>query len=820
MKDFTKKERVISVPIEEEMKKSYLSYSMSVIVGRALPDVRDGLKPVHRRILYAMFREGLLHNKKYSKSAGVVGEVLKKYHPHGDSAVYDTMVRMAQDFNMRYPLVDGQGNFGSIDGDAAAAYRYTEARLTRLAEEMLADIDKDTVDFVPNFDATTEEPTVLPTKVPNLLINGSAGIAVGMATNMAPHNLTEIVNGITYLIEKPEAEISELIKIVKGPDFPTGGIICGRDGIKDAYMTGRGKIVLRARAGIEKQKNGKDFIIITEIPYQVNKSNLVSAIADLVQNKSVDGITDIRDESDKDGIRVVIELRRDVEAQIVLNYLFKHTQLETTFGIINLALVNNSPRVLNLKQLMANYIEHRRIVIRRRTQFDLDKALRRAHILEGLRIALDNIDEIVQTIRKAASAPEAKVALIKKFGLTEIQAQAILEMQLQRLTGLERDKLEEEYQQLLKAIDEYRLILGDSKKIDGIIKRELAELKDKFGDDRRTEIAGKAEEIAMEDLIVEEDMAITITNTGYIKRTPVQAYRKQKRGGKGVTGMITKEEDFVERLFVASSKDYLLIFSNKGTVRWLKVYEIPVASRQAKGKAIINLLSFESDESISAIVAVKEFNDEQSIIMATAQGTVKKTKLSAYSNPRKGGIIGITLDKGDDLIGVALTDSKQHVLLATRQGKSLRFPDEQIRDTGRSAMGVRGVNLAKGDIVVGMIVFPPDVDKTGNTLLTCSSLGFAKRSKFEDYRLQSRGGKGIINLKCTPKNGQVAGVLVVHEDDEMMCVTKKGAIIRCNPADVRLTGRSAVGVRLVTLEAGDEVASVANVIAHDEDGEE
>lgn len=820
MKDFTKKERVISVPIEEEMKKSYLSYSMSVIVGRALPDVRDGLKPVHRRILYAMFREGLLHNKKYSKSAGVVGEVLKKYHPHGDSAVYDTMVRMAQDFNMRYPLVDGQGNFGSIDGDAAAAYRYTEARLTRLAEEMLADIDKDTVDFVPNFDATTEEPTVLPTKVPNLLINGSAGIAVGMATNMAPHNLTEIVNGITYLIEKPEAEISELIKIVKGPDFPTGGIICGRDGIKDAYMTGRGKIVLRARAGIEKQKNGKDFIIITEIPYQVNKSNLVSAIADLVQNKSVDGITDIRDESDKDGIRVVIELRRDVEAQIVLNYLFKHTQLETTFGIINLALVNNSPRVLNLKQLMANYIEHRRIVIRRRTQFDLDKALRRAHILEGLRIALDNIDEIVQTIRKAASAPEAKVALIKKFGLTEIQAQAILEMQLQRLTGLERDKLEEEYQQLLKAIDEYRLILGDAKKIDGIIKRELAELKDKFGDDRRTEIAGKAEEIAMEDLIVEEDMAITITNTGYIKRTPVQAYRKQKRGGKGVTGMITKEEDFVERLFVASSKDYLLIFSNKGTVRWLKVYEIPVASRQAKGKAIINLLSFESDESISAIVAVKEFNDEQSIIMATAQGTVKKTKLSAYSNPRKGGIIGITLDKGDDLIGVALTDSKQHVLLATHQGKSLRFPDEQIRDTGRSAMGVRGVNLAKGDIVVGMIVFPPDVDKTGNTLLTCSSLGFAKRSKFEDYRLQSRGGKGIINLKCTPKNGQVAGVLVVHEDDEMMCVTKKGAIIRCNPADVRLTGRSAVGVRLVTLEAGDEVASVANVIAHDEDGEE
>lgn len=823
MKDFTQKERIIPVPIEEEMQRSYMAYSMSVIVGRALPDVRDGLKPVHRRILYAMKELHLEHNKPYKKSARIVGEVLGKYHPHGDTAVYDTMVRMVQEFSLRYPLIDGQGNFGSIDGDSAAAMRYTEARMASVAESVLADIDKATVEFAPNFDSSLEEPVILPSILPNLLVNGSSGIAVGMATNMAPHNLGEVVDGIVFLVDNPEAEIKDLMKFVKGPDFPTAGIICGREGIKESYTTGRGKITLRARAAIEKQKNGKDFIIITELPYQVNKANLVSAIADLVQNKSVDGITDIRDESDKDGIRVVIELRRDVEAQIVLNYLFKHTQLETTFGIINLALVNNNPRVLNLKQLMSHYIEHRRLVIRRRTQYDLDKALRRAHILEGLRIALKNIEEIIQTIRKAPSTPEAKVSLIKKFGLTEIQAQAILEMQLQKLTGLERDKLEQEYNELLKAIDEYRAILADPKKVDSIIKKELSDLKHKFGDERRTEIAGKAEEIEMEDLIAEEDMAITITNTGYIKRTPVHAYRKQKRGGKGVNGMTTKEEDFVERLFVASSKDYLLIFSNKGMVRWLKVYEIPVASRQAKGKAIVNLLSFSNDESIRAIVAVKEFNDEQSLIMATANGTIKKTKLSAYSNPRKGGIIGITLDQGDDLIGVSLIESNQNVLLATRKGKSLRFEDSQIRDTGRSAMGVRGISLDKDDRVVGMIVFSSDVDKTGNTLLTCSTLGFAKRSQFADYRIQSRGGKGIINLKCTPKNGDVVGVLTVHEDDEMMAVTKKGSIIRCTPKDVRLTGRSAVGVKLVSLEEADELASIANVIGRDEeegDGEQ
>lgn len=819
MKDFTKKERIILVPIEEEMKRSYLAYSMSVIVGRALPDVRDGLKPVHRRILYAMKDLHLEHNKPYKKSARIVGEVLGKYHPHGDAAVYDTMVRMVQSFSLRYPLIDGQGNFGSVDGDSAAAMRYTEARMAPIAESVLADIDKETVDFTPNFDSSLEEPVILPSALPNLLVNGSSGIAVGMATNMAPHNLTEIAGSIEFLIENPEAEIKDLMKYVKGPDFPTGGIICGREGIHDAYMTGRGKITLRAKIGIEKQKNSKDFIIITELPYQVNKANLVASIADLVQSKTIDGITDIRDESDKDGIRVVIELRRDVESQIILNHLFKHTQMETTFGIINLALVNNRPRVLNLKQLMVYYIDHRRIVVRRRTQYELDKALRRAHILEGLRIALNSIDEIIKTIRKAASTPEAKVALIKNFGLTEIQAQAILEMQLQKLTGLERDKIESEYQELLKAIDDYRSILANPKRVDTIIKNELANIKTKFGDERRTEIASRAEEIELEDLIVDEDMAITVTNTGYIKRTPVHAYRKQKRGGKGVAGMTTKEEDFVVNLFVASAKDYLLIFSNKGIIRWLKVYEIPVASRQAKGKAIVNLLSFANDESISAIVAVKEFTDDQSLIMATSRGTVKKTKLSAYSNPRKGGIIGITLEKGDTLISVALTDWKQHVLLATKMGMSLRFEEDQIRDTGRSAMGVRGIRLDTDDYVVGMVVFPPDVDKTGNTLLSCSSLGFAKRSKFEDYRIQSRGGKGVINLKCTEKNGYVIGILVVHDDDEMMTMTKHGTIIRCTPRSVRQTGRSAVGVKLVSLDAGDAVASIANVVVRDDESE-
>jgi DNA gyrase subunit A len=723
------------------------------------------------------------------------------------------MVRMVQEFSLRYPLVDGQGNFGSIDGDSAAAMRYTEARLSAVSSQMLMDIEKNTVDFLPNFDATLQEPQLLPAVLPNLLVNGSSGIAVGMATNMAPHNLHEICDGIVHLLGNPEATIKDLMKFVKGPDFPTGGIICGRDGIKDAYSTGRGKVVLRAKAAIERQKGNKDTIVITEIPYQVNKANLITSIADLVQNKSVDGITDIRDESDKDGIRIVIELRRDVEPQIVLNYLYKHTQLETTFGIINLALVHNTPRVLNLRQLMAEYIVHRREVIRRRTQFDLDRALKRAHILEGLRIAIDAIDEIIQTIRKSKTTPEAKLSLMKKFKLSDLQAQAILEMQLQRLTALERSKIEEEYKALQEDIKHYRAILASEKMVDDIIKEELAMLKEKYGDDRRTEIAATAEEIEVEDLIAEEDMAITISNTGYIKRIAVSAYRKQKRGGKGVNAMKTKEEDFVKHLFVASSKDFLLIFTNLGNVHWLKVYEIPIASRTSRGKAIVNLLSLSKDEGITSIVSVKEFSEDQFVVMATAQGTVKKTQLSAFSNPRKGGIIGVTLEKNDFLIGTAVSNGKNEILLATRQGKSLRFSEKNIREMGRAAKGVRGIKLGKDDVVVGMQVFPADIDKTGSTLLTVTSQGFSKRSAFDDYRIQSRGGKGIINLKATEKNGVVVGILTVMDDDEVMVITQEGMVVRCPVKDIRKSGRSTQGVRLISLNGSDKVTSVANAVS-------
>jgi DNA gyrase subunit A len=816
-RDLNKKERIIPVYIEEEMKNSYLSYSMSVIVGRALPDVRDGLKPVHRRILYAMKDLNLEHNKPYKKSARIVGEVLGKYHPHGDSAVYDTMVRMVQDFSLRYPLIDGQGNFGSIDGDAAAAMRYTEARMASVSEEMLNDIDKQTVDFSPNFDGSLEEPDILPGMVPNLLVNGSSGIAVGMATNMAPHNLGEVIDGIVYLLDNPDAAIKELMKFVKGPDFPTAGIICGREGFVDAYNTGRGKVTIRARASIEQQKANKEAVIITELPYQVNKANLILSMADLVQNKQVDGITDIRDESDKDGIRIVIELRRDVDANIVLNYLYKHTQMEITFGIINLALVNKSPKVLNLKQLMFHYIAHRRIVIRRRTQFDLDKAVRRAHILEGLKIAFKFLDEIIKTIRASKTTADAKEALIKKFDLSDAQAQAILEMQLQRLAALERDKIEAEYQQLLKDIDNYRAILASEKRVDAIIKEELDELKKKYADERRTEIAGRAEDIEIEDMIADEDMAITISNKGYVKRLSVDGYRSQKRGGKGVTAMTTSEEDFVERMFVASSKDFLLIFSNLGAVRWLKVYEIPVASRTARGKAIVNLLSFKPEEKISAIVAVKEFREDQFLVFATKLGQVKKTKVSAYNNPRKGGIVGIGLEKDDELIGVGLSNGKEDVLLATRQGISLRFPEKLLRDMGRSAKGVRGIKLEKKDFVVGMLVFAPDIDKTGAKLLSVCELGYAKRSDFADYRTQSRGGKGIINVKITDKNGAVVGVMAVSDGDEIMAVTKKGMVVRSSPSEIRETGRSAVGVRLISMDADDRLSSVAHVVSHEEE---
>ena len=758
----------------------------------------------------------LEHSKPYKKSARIVGEVLGKYHPHGDTAVYDTMVRMVQEFSLRYPLVDGQGNFGSVDGDAAAAMRYTEARLAAISEEMLKDIEKETVDFSPNFDGSLKEPVILPAVLPNLLVNGSSGIAVGMATNMPPHNLGEVIDGIIHLIGNPSSSIKDLNRYVKGPDFPTGGIICGREGIKDAYATGRGKLTLRAKAVIERQKGNKDTIVVTEIPYQVNKANLITSIANLVQNKSVDGITDIRDESDKDGIRIVVELRRDVQPQIVLNYLYKHTQLETTFGIINLALVNNSPRVMNLKQLMNHYIGHRRVIIRRRTQFELDRALMRAHILEGLRIALKFIDQIIRTIKAAKSTPEAKTGLMKKFKLSEIQAQAILEMQLQRLTALERSKIEAEYKALLKDIDRYRSILSSEKMIDDIIKEDALALKKKYQDIRRTEIAAKADDIEMEDLIAEEDMAITISNTGYIKRLAVGSYRKQKRGGKGVTAMTTRDEDFVKHLFIASSKDYLLIFSSKGIVRWLKVYEIPIASRNSKGKAIVNLLSINKDEDISAIVAVKEFSAEQSVVMSTAQGNVKKTKLSAFSNPRKAGIVAISLDKDDALIGTAISNGKHEILLATKEGKALRLSEKDIRDMGRAARGVRGIRLGKKDSVVGMQVFPSDIAKTGSALLSVTSLGFAKRTDFNEYRTQSRGGKGIINMKITAKNGSVIGVLAVMPDDEIMAVTKHGMIVRCPTRDIRQCARGTQGVRLISLQKEDIVSSVAHVVAKDE----
>ncbi|MFZ5800035.1 MAG: DNA gyrase subunit A [Candidatus Omnitrophota bacterium] len=817
VKDLNAKEKIIPVYIEEEMKNSYLSYAMSVIVGRALPDVRDGLKPVHRRILFAMHELNLEHTKPYKKSARIVGEVLGKYHPHGDVAVYDALVRMVQDFSLRYPLIDGQGNFGSVDGDAPAAMRYTEARLAAISDELLRDIEKETVKLSPNFDASLSEPAILPAALPNLLVNGSSGIAVGMATNMPPHNLSEVIAGVSYLIDNPEAETKDLLRYIKGPDFPTGGIICGRDGIKDAYATGRGKLTIRAKATIERQKGGKDFIVVTEIPYQVNKASLIEAIADLVQNKTVDGITDIRDESDKEGIRVVVELRRDTEPQIVLNQLYKHTQLETTFGIINLALVDGRPKVLNLKQLLTSFVEHREDIIRKRTRFDLEQAQRRAHILEGLKIALKFIDRIIKTIKTSKSTSDARNNLMKEFALSEIQAQAILEMQLQRLTALERDKIDAEYLDLIKKIELYKAILASEKKVLEIIKEELAQLKKQYGDERRTEIIAEVEDIEVEDLIVEEDMVITLSHAGYIKRLAVSSYRKQKRGGRGVTAMETKEEDFVKHLFIASTKDYLLFFTNKGKVFWLKVYEIPQASRAAKGKAMVNLLQLASDETISSVVAVKDFSADKFLVMVTKSGSIKKTSLDNFSNPRKAGIVAITLEKDDRLVDVEMTDGKQDILLASKLGKSIRFKEQMVRVMGRQAQGVRALKLDKKDEVIGLEVLPSEIKKMNLNLLTVTAGGFAKRTDFSEYRLQSRGGKGIINIKVTDKNGAVVGIKTVAEDDEIMTVTQKGMIVRCLIKDIRKTGRNTQGVKLISLEKGDCVTGIAKVVAKDEE---
>jgi DNA gyrase subunit A len=802
------------INIEQEMETSYLDYSMSVIVGRALPDVRDGLKPVHRRILYAMFREGLLHNKKYSKSAGVVGEVLKKYHPHGDSAVYDTMVRMAQDFNMRYPLVDGQGNFGSVDGDPAAAYRYTEARLTKLAEEMLADIDKETVDFTPNFDDTTVEPSVLPTRVPNLLINGSAGIAVGMATNIPPHNLSEVVDALVMMIDKPEVTIPELMTAIKGPDFPTAGFIHGYEGIKQAYLSGRGIIQMRARAVIEQGKGDRESIIVTELPYQVNKARLLERIAELVQDKKITGIAEIRDESDREGMRIAIDLKRGELSTVILNQLFKHTAMQSTFGVIMLALVNNQPRVLNLRKLLSNFIQHRREVVVRRTKFDLRKAEERAHVLLGLKIALDNLDAVIALIKAAANPEEAGIGLVREFKLSEIQAKAILEMRLQRLTGLERDKIIAEYEDVLKEIARLTEVLGSDVLVMKIIRDELLAIKAEYGDVRRTEIVAQTSEIDIEDLIKDEEMVITISHAGYIKRNPLTTYRAQRRGGKGKMGMETKEADFVESLFTASTHSYILFFTNKGRVYWLKVHQIPEAGRQAKGKAIVNLIQIGQKERVTAALPIRHFAPDKFILMATKNGIIKKTELDSYSHPRPSGIIAITLEEGDELIAAEVTDGKCDVFLGTRDGLSIRFSETDVREIGRTGKGVIGIRLDEGNEVVGM-----EIVWDTSTILTATEYGYGKRSTLEDYRSQGRGGKGIITIKITEKNGRVIGMAQVSAEDEIILITSNGKVLRIRARDISVQGRNTQGVRLFDLEEGDTVVSFAKLVEREEEKE-
>jgi DNA gyrase subunit A len=797
----------IQVNIEDEMRKSYLDYAMSVIVGRALPDARDGLKPVHRRILFAMHDMGLESSKSYKKSARVVGDVIGKYHPHGDSAVYDAIVRMAQDFSMRNPLVDGQGNFGSMDGDPPAAMRYTEVRMTKIAGELLADIEKETVDFSATYDGTLEEPTVLPAKVPNLLLNGSSGIAVGMATNIPPHNLVELCDGLIALIHNPDMTIEELMQIIPGPDFPTGAFIYGREGIESAYRTGRGILKMRAKAFIEKkQKGDKESIVISEIPFQVNKARLIEKIAELVQEKKIEGIADIRDESDREGVRVVIDLKKDEISRVILNNLYKHTQMESAFGIILLAIVDGKPQVLTLKDMLVHFVVFRKEVITKRTVFDLRKAEARAHILEGLKIALDHIDEIVQLIRNSASPAEAKANLLNRFGLTDIQAQAILEMRLQRLTGLERDKINDEYLDIIKLIERLRQILENERLVQELIVEELQEIKEKYGNKRRTEIVPTSKEISIEDMIVEEQMVVTVSNSGYIKRNPVSLYRTQLRGGKGVTGMTTKEEDIVENVFVASTHDYILVFTDKGKVYWIKTYEIPQASRAARGKAIVNLLNLSSGETIAAVLPVSNFEGGGFIVMATRNGTIKKTELSAYSNPRANGIIAITIDEGDRLISVNVTDGNREIFLGSKRGMAIRFKEENVRSMGRTATGVRGIALEKDDEVVAMEILRGDA-----TLLSITERGYGKRSNIAEYRRQSRGGKGIITIKTDERNGNVVGIKQVMEEDNIMIITSKGKLIRIDMKNVSVIGRNTKGVRLINVEEGERVVGVTKV---------
>ncbi|MGA7143437.1 MAG: DNA gyrase subunit A [Desulfobacterales bacterium] len=805
-------EKSPQISIESEMRQSYLDYAMSVIIGRALPDVRDGLKPVHRRILYAMRELRNDWNKPYKKSARIVGDVIGKYHPHGDTAVYDTIVRMAQDFSLRYPLVDGQGNFGSVDGDPPAAMRYTEIRMMPMAHEMLEDLDKETVDFVPNYDETLAEPTLLPAKVPNLLINGSSGIAVGMATNIPPHNLFEIIEAVNALIDNPDLTCEALIDYVPGPDFPTAGIIYGRGGIHDAYQTGRGIIRIRARALIEKDKRtGKETIVITELPYQVNKAKLIEKIANLMKLKRIEGISYVRDESDREGMRIAIGLKRDQVAEVVVNQLYKHTQMENSFGIIFLAVVNNQPKLLNLKEILEHFIYHRKEIIVRRTRYDLKKAEARAHILEGLKTALENLDDVVFLIRESKTPAEAKTGLIQNFGLTDIQAQAILDMRLQRLTGLEQEKILEEYKSIIKDIAWYREILGSERIVENIIKEELAKIKQEFGDDRRTEIVESTKEITMEDMIVEEDMVVTISKSGYIKRNPITLYKKQQRGGKGKVAMGVKEEDFVSLLFVASTHHTFLFFTNLGRVYWCKVYDIPQAGRASRGKAIVNLLNLSKNEKLATVLAVPKFEPGYHIIMATGNGLVKKTDLMAYSRPRVGGIIALNLVPEDELIATRITDGTMNVFLGSAMGKSIRFHESDVRPSGRVARGVRGLKLSKNDRIVGM-----EVLSHGQTLFAATENGYGKRTSIDEYPLQRRGGKGVITIKTSERNGQVVAILLVDEQDDLMLMTDSGKLIRISVGSVSIISRNTQGVKLIGMAQGEKVAGIARLAEKDD----
>jgi DNA gyrase subunit A len=800
--------------IHEEMRRSYLDYAMSVIIGRALPDVRDGLKPVHRRVLHAMDEMGLHYNRPHRKAARVVGDVLGKYHPHGDTAVYDTIVRLAQDFSMRYPLIDGQGNFGSVDGDAPAAMRYTEVRLARLAQETLRDIDKETVDFVPNYDESTTEPVVLPTVLPNLLVNGSSGIAVGMATNIPPHNLGEVVDAVIAQLENPEITIDDLMRLLPGPDFPTSGYIHGRQGIADAYRTGRGLLQVRAKASVEKARAGRENIVVTELPYQVNKAKLVERIAELVRERRIEGVSDLRDESDREGMRIVLELRKDEPALPVLNSLYKHTAMQSTFGVIMLALVDNQPRVLNLKQVIGHFIDHRKTVVIRRTRYELRQAEARAHILEGYRIALDHLDAVIQLIRRSRSVEEARAGLVRDFGMSETQAQAVLDLRLQRLTQLERQKIQDEYQETIRLIARLQAILGNEALVREIIRGEMTALKEQYGDARRTQILDETAEISFEDTLADEEMVVTVSHGGYIKRSPLAIYRSQRRGGKGMAGMATKEEDYVEYLFVATTHSYILLFTNLGRVHWLKVHETPQLGRAARGKALVNFLQVQGGEVVTAMIPIRQFEVGRYLFMATRRGVVKKTELQAYANPRTGGIIGLTLDEGDELIAVRLTGGQDEIFLATRQGMAIRFSEEEVRPIGRVGRGVNGIALEAGDEVVAAEVVRP-----GTSILTVNERGYGKRTPLEEYRLQGRGGKGIINVRVTDKNGPVVSALQVQEQDQTMMISQVGKVNRMNVREISLIGRATQGVRLQGLEANDRVAAVTSLVTDEGDGE-